>query len=100
MTKIYTVDSLYSGHYRDLGLVSSLARVRNRGEISCSPYYISVSVIAEVRKARVDCILKKLATMCDLALKNKAKAAVFCGSQRLARGWIHHRHPALELDNE
>ena len=33
MTKIYTVDSLYSGHYRDLGLVSSLARVRNRGEI-------------------------------------------------------------------
>ena len=38
--------------------------------------------------------------MCDLALKNKAKAAVFCGSQRLARGWIHHKHPALELDNE
>ena len=32
MTKIYTVNSLYSGHYRDLGLVSSLARVRNSGK--------------------------------------------------------------------
>ena len=33
MTKIYTVNSLYSGHYRDLGLVSSLARVRNSGKL-------------------------------------------------------------------
>ena len=36
--------------------------------------------------------------MCDLALKHKTKAAVFCGGQRLARGWINHKHPALELD--
>ena len=38
--------------------------------------------------------------MCDLALKHKAKATVFCDGQRLARGWMHHKHPALELDYE
>ena len=32
ITKIYTVNSLYSGHYRDLEVVSSFARVRNSGK--------------------------------------------------------------------
>ena len=30
---LYTVNSLYSGHYRDLKLVSSVARVRNSGSL-------------------------------------------------------------------
>ena len=50
-----TVNSLYSGHCRDLKLVSSVARVRNRGslfpsnvcnlflpEFICCPYYRGV----------------------------------------------------------
>ena len=48
---IFTVNSLYSGHYRDLKLVSSLARARNSGSkfqsnvclgFSCCPFYRSV----------------------------------------------------------
>ena len=64
----HTVNSLYSGHCRDLKLVSSVARVRNSGSLFQSnvcnlflPGIYLLSVLSGcplqrgVRKARVDC---------------------------------------------
>ena len=62
-----TVKSLYSGHCRDLDLVSSLVRVAGNyisqtcviyfcPGFSCCPYYRMSVIAAGVRKARVDCI--------------------------------------------
>ena len=66
---VYTVNSLYSGHCRDLKLVSSVARVRNSGSLfqsnvcnSFLPGIYLLSVLSGcplqrgVRKARVDCM--------------------------------------------
>ena len=56
-----TVDSLYCGHCRDLELVSSSARVHNRGSLLqsnlCSLFFPGIQCCYQgVRKTRVDCI--------------------------------------------
>ena len=89
----YTVHSLYSGHRRDLELVSSLAGVRDRGSLLQSKNYNLfvpgiqlLSVLSwcplqrgVVRKARVDCITE---LECKMALIRYLKQLA-CNHQKM-----------------